>query len=177
MKWPGMGNKKKQKKTVRFLIILLCVGIAAGVTTGVIAGALGQNNPLKVCINHKDTPYKINAKVELFVDGQRADIPANIGITNVEGQDCQRSIYTLSDDGIVYAEWEEEYPFEVGHFLWIWDFPIRDMEQDKSRVIVNGKESSMFISELLVDGGHYKLDFTSKEHDEAKDSDFLPPDL
>ena len=41
-------------------------------------------------------------------------------------------MYTLTNDGTIYAEWEEEYPFEIGHFLWMWDFPLRDMDQSKS---------------------------------------------
>ena len=48
---------------------------------------------------------------------------------------------------------------------------------DKSRILVNGKESSNFINELLVDGYHYKAEFTSKDHDASKDVDFMPPDV
>ena len=98
---------------------------------------------------------------------------ANIGFE--EG--CQKSLYTLTDDGTIYAEWTEEYPFEIGHFLWSWEFPIRDMELSKSKIIVNGKESPNFINELLVDGYTYRAEFTSKDYDTSKDADFLPPDL
>ena len=38
-------------------------------------------------------------------------------------RECHRTMYTLTNDGTIYAEWEEEYPFEIGHFLWMWDFP------------------------------------------------------
>ena len=60
------------------------------------------------------------------------------------------TLYTISDDGVIYAEWEEEYPFEIGHFLWTWStyheggFPLRDMAQDKSKIFVNGEESPDF---------------------------------
>ena len=74
-------------------------------------------------------------------------------------------LYTLTDDGTIYAEWTEEYPFEIGHFLWSWEFPMRDMEQSKSKIIVNGKESPYFINELLVDGYTYRAEFTSKDYD------------
>ena len=63
--------------------------------------------------------YKIKATLELIIDGQKADIPANIGFNDGE---CHRTMYTLTNDGTIYAEWEEEYPFEIGHFLWMWDF-------------------------------------------------------
>ena len=182
MRWPGLGDPRKRRKTIRFLIILLAIGVAVGVTSSILQGFLGQSDPLKVCINNRDTPYKISATFELYVDGNKADIPANIGFDNVEKDGifdsvCQRTLYTLTDDGVIYAEWEEEYPFEIGHFLWIWDFPLKDMDQSKSRIIVNGLESEFFINEPLVQGYHYKAEFTSKEHEVSKDSDFLPPDL
>ncbi|MGI0057909.1 MAG: hypothetical protein ACREAK_11140, partial [Nitrosarchaeum sp.] len=118
-------------------------------------------------------PYKIKATLELIVDNKKAEIPAKIGFNN-DGK-CQRSLYTLTDDGTIYAEWKEEYPFQIGHFLWIWDFPLRDMDQTKSKIYVNGRESENFINTPLQDGYHYKAVFTSKAYDEAKDKDFLPP--
>jgi hypothetical protein len=173
MIWPGMGDPTKRKKTLKFLAITAIIAISVGVGSSLIQGQISQNDPLKVCINDKDTKYSISVKLELYIDKQRAEIPANIGLD--EG--CQRTLYTLNDDGIIYAEWTEEYPFEIGHFLWSWDFPMRDMEQSKSKIIVNGKESPHFINELLVDGYTYRAEFTSKDYDTSKDADFMPPDL
>jgi len=182
MRWTGMGDPRRRRKTIRFLIILLCIGVAVGVTSSVIQGFLGQSDPLKVCINDIHTPYKISVTLELYVDGNKADIPANIGFgdslkDDLLASDCQRSMYTLRDDGTIYAEWNEEYPFEIGQFLWIWDFPLKDMDESQSRILVDGKESDRFIRTLLKDGSVYKAEFYSKEFDESRDSDFLPPDL
>ena len=179
----GIKDPTKRKKTIKFLIILLIIGVSVGVTSSIFQGFLGQSDPLKVCINDRDTPFKITATFELHVDGNKADIPANIGFDNVEedvlkiGSVCQRTLYTITGDGTIYAEWEEEWPFEIGHFLWIWDFPLKDMDLSKSQIIVNGQESELFINEPLVNGYHYKAVFISKEHEESKDTDFLPPDL
>ena len=173
MIWPGMGDPTKRKKTLRFLAITAVIAISVGVASSLIQGQLSSNDPLKVCINDKDTQFVISATLELYVDGNEADVPANIGFED----GCQRSLYTITGDGTIYAEWTEEYPFEIGHFLWSWDFPIKDMELDKSRVLVNGKESPHFINELLVDGYHYRAEFTSKDYDASKDADFMPPDL
>ena len=173
MIWPGMGDPTKRKKTLRFLAITAIIAISVGVGSSLIQGQISQNDPLKVCINERDTQYAISVKLELYIDKQRAEIPANIGFDD----GCQRSLYTLNDDGVIYAEWIEEYPFEIGHFLWSWDFPMRDMEQSKSKIIVNGKESPHFINELLVDGYTYRAEFTSKDYDTSKDADFMPPDL
>ena len=173
MNWPGMGDPTKRRKTLRFLAITAIIAISVGVGSSLIQGQISQNDPLKVCINDRDTQYAISVKLELYIDKQRAEIPANIGFDD----GCQRSLYTLNDDGVIYAEWIEEYPFEIGHFLWSWDFPMRDMEQSKSKIIVNGKESPHFINELLVDGYTYRAEFTSKDYDTSKDADFMPPDL
>ena len=182
MHWPGTGDPRRRRKTIRFLIILLIVGVSVGVTSSVILGFLSQSDPLKVCINNRDTPYKISATLELYIDGKKADIPANIGfgdslIDDLLASDCQRTMYTLTDDGTIYAEWEEEYPFEIGHFLWIWDFPLKDMDESKSRIVVDGEESERFIHALLKDGSVYRAEFYSKGLDKSKESDFLPPDL
>ena len=178
----GIKDPIKRKKTIKFLLVLLIIGVSVGVASSVFQGFLGQSDPLKVCINDRDTPFKITATLELYVDRNKADIPANIGFDNVEEDGlfdsvCQRTLYTITHDGTIYAEWEEEWPFEIGHFLWIWDFPLKDMDLSKSQIIVNGKESDLFINEPLVNGYHYKAVFTSKEHEQSKDTDFLPPDL
>ena len=181
MRWPGTGDPRRRKKTIRFLIILLIIGVSVGVSSSVIQGFLAQNDPLKVCIEDRNTPYKISATLELYIDGNKAVIPGNIGfeVGEVVGvkSDCQHSLYTFTDDGTIYAEWEEEYPFEIGHFLWIWEFPIKDMDDSETRVMVNGKETDEGIHALLKHGSVYRAEFYSEGFDESQESDFLPPDL
>ena len=182
MRWPGTGDPRRRKKTVGFLIKLLILGVSVGVTTFVIVGYLGQGDPIKVCIEDRNTPYKLSVTLELYVDGKKANIPANIGFGDSLGDellasDCQRTMYTLTNDGTIYAEWEEEYPFEIGHFLWIWDFPIKDMDDSKTRVMIDGKETDEGIHVLLKHGSVYRAEFYSTGFDESQESDFLPPDL
>jgi len=173
MIWPGMGDPYKRKKTIRLLIVTAIIGAVVFFGAQAVTSQLSVNDPLKNCINERDTPYKISATLELIVDGRKADIPANIGFE--EG--CQKSLYTLTNDGVIYAEWQEEYPFEIGHFLWMWDFPLRDMDQSKSKMYVNGVFNDKFIHAPLIDGNTYRAEFTSKQYDSSKDTDFLPPDL
>ena len=178
MIWPGMGDPVKRKKTIRFLLITAAIGLVAYLAAFMVQGQIVQGDPLKVCIDNRDTPYKISATVELIIDGNKAEIPANIG----RNEGCTHALYTLSNDGTIYAESEEEYPFEIGHFFWTWTtyheqgFPFRDMNQDKSRILMDGKESLDFIGTPLIDGSHYRAEFTTKAYDEAKEKDFLPPE-
>jgi len=179
MIWPGMGDPFKRKKTIRFLLITAAIAITVGLGSTGVQSVVNANNPLKVCIDDRVTPFRISANLELYVDGQKAEIPANIGIFD----GCTRALYTLTNDGTIYAEWEEEYPFTIGHFLWTWTtyheggFPMRDMDQGKSRILVNGVEATNFLNEPLVDGANYKAEFTTSGYDKSKDTDFLPPDL
>lgn len=171
MFWPGMGDPAKRKQTIKFLLMTALIAISVGVASSLIQGQISLDDPLKNCINERLMKYKITAKLEVFVDNQEIEIPANVGFT----ESCQKSLYTISDDGIIHAEWENEYAFEIGHFLWMWDFPLRDMDQSKSKIFVNNKESTDFIRTLMLDGYNYKAKFVSKNYDDSKDNDFLPP--
>ncbi len=173
MKYPGTSDPYKSKKTIRFLIISTIVGIGTVAVMSSFFTMIGQDDPLKVCIDDRETPFKMKVTLELIIDGLPAEIPANIN-SGFNEDECQRAMYTLTDDGTIYVEWEEEYPWEIGHFLWMWDFPLREMDQDKSTFYVNDKESTKFINTLLQDGYHYKGVFTSKDYDTSKDTDFLP---
>ena len=179
MFWPGMGDPTKRRRTLKFLAITAVIAVSVGLSSTFVQQWMNLDNPLRVCIDDRETTYKISVTLELYVDGQKAEIPANIGIA----ERCTHSLYTLSNDGTIYAEWDEEYPFEIGHFFWTWTtyhdsgFPMRDMDQAKSRIIVNEKESSLFTNSPLIDGYHYRAEFTSKAYDESQDSDFMPPDV
>ncbi len=173
MFWPGMGDPTKRRKTLIFLVITAGIGISVGVGSSLVLSQISANDPLKICINERVTPYTVSASLELYVDGQRAEIPANIGF---EEGGCQRSLYTLTADGTIYGSWEEAYPFEIGHFLWVWEFPLRDMLESDSRILVDGVESSRFIATPIEDGRTYVAEFRSKAYDISEEHDFMPPD-
>ena len=78
MIWPGTSDPYKKKRHLKFLIITAVIAISVGVASSTIQQMLSSDDPLKVCINDRDTPYKIKATLELIIDGQKADIPANI---------------------------------------------------------------------------------------------------
>jgi len=171
MIWPGMGDPSKRRKTLKYLIITAIIGIGVAALSSSVQILLNADNPLKVCINDREISYRVAATLEVYIDGQKADIPAKVGFK----EDCQRSLYTETADGTIHAAWTEEYPFEIGHFLWMWEFPLRDMNEAKSKIFVNGEASADFIRAPLVDGNHYRAEFTTKAYDESQEKDFLPP--
>lgn len=165
-----MGDPSKRRKTLRYLAITAAIGIGVAlINTLVVQKVMRADDPLYQCINGRDINYQISATFEIYVDGVKQSIPANIGIT----KNCQRSIYTLSDDGVIHAAWTKKYPFEIGHFLWLSGFDIRAMDDKKSKIYVDGVESSDFIHTVLQDGAHYKAEFVSKNSEEPPS--FTPP--
>jgi len=170
MKYPGMGDPYKRSKTIRFLIISAIIGTIAVVLTSLVLNPIIGEQPHNACIDDIDTNWKISFTFEMIMDGQKAEVQPNIGITD----DCQRAIYTLSNDGTVYAEWTENPNFEIGHFLYISNFKIRDMEESKTEIYVNDKLSENGLKTPIQEKYHYKAVFTSKNYDSSKDTDFLP---
>ena len=73
MKYPGLGDPAKRKKTFKFLAITGIIALTVGISSSLIQGQLSQNDPLKVCINDRDTRYVISVKLELYVDKNRAE--------------------------------------------------------------------------------------------------------
>ena len=170
MKWPGATDPYKRNKTIRFLIISAAIGGAAVLLTSTIVNPSIASQPHNACIDDLNTNWKISFTFEMVKDGLEAEVQPNIGIT----ENCQRAIYTLSNDGTVYAEWTEDPNFEIGHFLYISGFVIRDMEESKTQIYVNDRLSDHGLKTPIQDGYHYKAVFVSKGYDESKDRDFLP---
>ena len=54
MKWPGMGDPYKRKKTLRFLIISAVIGISVAAASTFVQQLANMDNPLKVCINRSE---------------------------------------------------------------------------------------------------------------------------
>ena len=52
MIWPGMGDPRKRKKTLRFLAITAIIAIGVGAASSLIQAQLSLDDPLKVCINN-----------------------------------------------------------------------------------------------------------------------------
>lgn len=171
MIWPGMGDPSKRGKIIRYLIITAMIGVGVAALSSGVQILLNADNPLKVCINDKEINYQVSATLEIYIDKQKQEIPAKVGFKD----GCQRALYTETADGTIHAAWTEEHPFEIGHFLWVWEFPLRDMQEGKSKIFVDGKESADFIRTPLVQGSHYRAEFISKAYEEYKDRDFAPP--
>ena len=99
MKYPGMGDPYKRSKTIKFLVLSAIIGGIAVLLTSLIVNPMIGEQAHNACIDDIDTNWKVSFTFEMIMDGQKAEVQPNIGIT----EDCQRAIYTLSNDGTVYC--------------------------------------------------------------------------
>ena len=77
MIWPGTSDPYKRRKTLKFLLITALIGGAVAAASTAVQSELNKDNPLReLCVNNRDTPYKIKATLELIVDNEKAEIPA-----------------------------------------------------------------------------------------------------
>ena len=170
MIWPGMGDASKRRKTMRYLALTAAIGIGIALTnTLIVQKVIHADDPLYQCINGRDVPYQLSATLDLYVDGVKQNIHSNIGITKT----CQRSLYTLYDHGGIHSDLTKQYPFEIGHFLWIMGFDKHGMDGSKSKIYINGVESSQYIHTPFKDGAHYRAEFVSQNSQGAPT--FTPP--
>ncbi len=171
MFWPGMGDPTKRKKTLKFLAISAAVGVAVVLISTTAISKVKEQDPLyHKCLNGLDIQYHVSASLEVLVDGKKWIKPVTTSVVDTP-KDCERSMI-FSDDGTISGAWTKKYPFEVGQFLWISNFPLRDMDEAKSKIYVNGVESSDFIHTVVKDGVHYKAEFATKN---AGAPTFTPP--
>jgi hypothetical protein len=170
MFWPGMGDPTKRKKMIRFLIISAAIGVSVVLISTTLISQVKAQDPLyHKCLSKSDIQYQISASLEVSVDGKKwikpvstTDMPAN----------CEKRTMVLADDGTITGSWVKKYPFEVGQFLWTSGFPLRDMDETRSKIYENGAQSPDFIHTIVQDGAHYKAEFVTKN---AGAPTFTPP--
>ena len=172
MFWPGMGDPTKRKKMLRFLAISAAVGVSVVLISTTLISQVKAQDPLyHKCLNGLSVQYHVSASLEVLVDGKKWIRPVDTTNNTDIPQNCERSMVFL-DDGTIRGSWIKKYPFEVGQFLWMSNFPLRDMDEVKSKIFVNGAESPDFIHTIVQDGVHYRAEFTTKN---AGAPTFTPP--
>jgi hypothetical protein len=65
-----------------------------------------------------DTIYHVHSQLQVYVNGKKTTVPANIGIDQAKG--LLESLHTHDDTGIIHQEAVEPYAFTLGQFFTIW---------------------------------------------------------
>ena len=88
------------------------------------------------------TQFHIHPNLEIYVNGQKQEIPANIGIIF----NCMHPIHTHDTSGIIHIESPEQRDFTLADFFAVWD-----KTYNKNQVINYKIDANHIIKETVND--------------------------
>ena len=107
------------------------------------------------CTTDMATQFHIHPHLEITINGQKQEIPANIGIKLA----CMNSLHTHDNSGVIHVEAPEKRDFTLSDFFAVWNKiynkdQIFDYKADGRHIIyqtVNGKETQDYQNTVLKD--------------------------
>lgn len=96
------------------------------------------------CNSSEQLTYHVHAHVSLYINGQPAQIPADIGIDNNQG--CIYWLHTHDTSGVIHVEAPQPANYTLGAFLDLWKEKFAQLGYDQQldqaggwKVYINGK--------------------------------------
>lgn len=110
---------------------------------------------LAACIEHTNVSLHIHPELTIMVNGEKQEIPANIGIT----ESCMHPVHTHDASGKIHLEYLYPVDFSLGDFFTVWgkEFSSANLmglhvdETHIIRVTVNGQPSEEYERLVLKD--------------------------
>ena len=105
--------------------MMIIAPIIVAVAAAVAAGALLYKPQQVMAINGvechalEQTNYHVHSHLDVFVDGQKHQVPSKIGI--LSSPSCLYWLHTHDTDGIIHVEAPQPRDFTLGQFLNIWN--------------------------------------------------------
>ena len=112
---------RRRKKKYMMIIVPIIIAVAAAGTAGAV---LYQPAPVMAisgveCHRAEQTNYHVHSHIDVFVDGQKKEVPASIGI--LSSPSCFFWLHTHLSDGVIHVEAPQARKFTLGQFLDIWN--------------------------------------------------------
>lgn len=119
------------------------------------------------CTTDMATQFHIHPYLEIMINGQAQEIPANIGV--IAG--CMNPLHTHDATGKIHVESPEERDFTLGDFFAVWNKTftkeqILDEKADETHIIketVNGNEVQDYENTILRDGDRIVIYYEEKK--------------
>lgn len=113
-------DRRRKKK---YIMIVIPAVIAVAVI-GVVAALLYQPPEVLAvsgveCHSREFSNYHVHSHLDVFVDGQKQQVPAQVGI--LSSPSCLFWLHTHGADGTIHVEAPEQKSFTLGQFLDIWE--------------------------------------------------------
>ena len=119
------------------------------------------------CTTDMATQFHIHPNLEIIINGQKQEIPTDIGI--VDG--CMNALHTHDTTGEIHVESPEKRDFTLDDFFAVWKKTynknqIFDHKVDDSHIIrqtVNGKENQEYENIILRDDDQIIISYEEKK--------------
>jgi hypothetical protein len=152
-------GRRRRKKYMMIIIPIIVAVAAAGA-----AGALLYQPPQAAatisgveCLKTEQFAHHIHSHLDVFVDGQKKQVPSNIGI--LTSPSCFYWLHTHSgNDGVIHIEEPQTREFTLGQFLDVWE-QTRDSSGFFDSVV--GMNATAYVDGDQVDGNYREVKLES----------------
>lgn len=149
---------RRRKKKSMMIIIPIIAGIAAVAAAGAFLYKPTQAAAISgvECNRGEQLNHHIHSHLDVFVDGQKEQIPANVGILN--SPSCLYWLHTHSSNSVIHIEAPIERNFTLGQFLDIWE-----QTRDSAGFFdsVSGMNATAYVDGNPVEGNYRDVELTS----------------
>ena len=152
--------------------IIVCITIVVIAVIGVLAYINSPesktNRELVIsCTTDMATQFHIHPHLEITINGQKQEIPAEIGIDS----GCMHSIHTHDVSGTIHVESPEKRDFTLDDFFFLWKKKfskdqILDFKADEKHIIVekiNGTVVQDYENTILRDKDEIVISYEEKK--------------
>lgn len=149
---------RRRKKKYMMIVIPAVVAVAA---IGIVAALLYQPPEVLAisgveCHSREVTTYHVHSHIDVFVDGQKQNVPASIGILS----SCLFWLHTHSSDGVIHVEAPSQRNYSLGQFLDIWSQTHSDSEDFFTSV--SAKPVTAYLNGTEFDGNYRDIPLESR---------------
>ena len=143
---------------------MIVMPIIAAVVAAGAAGAI-LYKPIQVmaidgveCNRTEQISYHVHSHLEIFVDGQKEQVPSNIGI--LSSPSCLYWLHTHTADGVIHVEAPQTREFTLGQLLEIWN-----QTRDSNGLFnsVSGKNVTAYVNGDQFEGNYKDIQLESRK--------------
>ncbi len=154
---------------VTVVLLRLIIGASKNSSSSEITPASKTNREVALsCTTDMATQFHIHPHVQIVVNGQPQEVPAQIGIANGI---CMHPIHTHDNSGTLHVESPEKRDFTLADFFAVWNKTYRkdqilDYKVDQTHIIretVNGVEVKDYENTVLHDGDQIVISYEEKK--------------
>ena len=149
---------RRRKKKYMMIIVPIIIAVAA---IGTVGALLYKPQPAQAingveCHGTEQTTYHVHSHLDVFVDGQKQEVPTRIGILS----SCFFWLHTHDTDGIIHVEAPQTRSFTLGQFLDIWS---QTKDTDGLFKSVADKNVTAYVDGKLFNGDYRGIQLESQK--------------